>query len=183
MRELSDIKQIRKRLGITQKQLAKRAGVSQSVIAKVERNQLNLSYEKAKSIFDTLAELEQTSLKKVEDIMTINITSIQLGSMLIEASKLMHERGYSQLPVLGPKGTVVGSITDKLFTNLILNDVKEWQNKLVDEFMGEPFPVVDKNISMRAVARLLEERDAVLVKDQEEYIGIVTRDNLLTEIE
>ncbi len=115
--------------------------------------------------------------------MTPNITAIPVGSKLLDASKVMHERGYSQLPVLGPRGTVVGSITDKLFTNLILNDVKDWQSKPVDDFMGEPFPVVAKNISMRAVARLLEERDAVLVKDQEEYIGIVTRDNLLTEIE
>jgi len=181
MRELSDIKPIRKRLGITQKELAQKAGVSQSVIAKVERNQLNLSYEKAKRIFDTLAEMEQTSSKKVEDIMTPSIISIEKSSNLIDASKKMHELGFSQLPVIGGRGTVVGAITDKTFTSLILKGVKDWQTRLVEEFMNEPFPTVDKNISVRAVARLLEERDAVIIKDKEVYIGIVTRDNLLKE--
>lgn len=182
MRELSDIKLIRKRLGITQKQLSKMAGVSQSVIAKVERDQLNLSYEKAKRIFDTLLEMEQTASKKVEDLMTKHITFIKHDRRLIEASKEMHEKGFSQLPVIGEKGTIVGSVTDKLFTSLILKDVKDWQNKCVSDLMGDPFPTVDKNISVRAVARLLEERDAIIVKDKGEYVGIVTRDNLLKEI-
>ncbi|RZN50474.1 CBS domain-containing protein [archaeon] len=183
MRELSDIKPIRKRLGITQKELAKRAGVSQSVIAKVERDQLNLSFEKAKRIFDTLTEMEQTSSKKVEDILTTEIHYIHAESKLLEASQEMHEKGFSQLPVVGKKGNIIGSITDKIITSLILNDVKGWQNKLVSDHMGDPFPTVDKHISLRAVARLLEERDAVLVEDRGEYVGIVTRDNLLREIE
>ncbi|MHC1604715.1 MAG: CBS domain-containing protein [Candidatus Methanofastidiosia archaeon] len=182
MRELNDIKTLRKRLGMTQKELARKAGVSQSVIAKVERNQINLSYEKAKRIFDTLSEMEQSSSKKVEDIMTPSIICIEQGSLLIEASQKMHGRGFSQLPVIGSKGTMVGSITDKIFTSLILKGIKEWQIKRVNEVMGEPFPTVDKNISVRAVARLLEERDAVIIKEREKYIGIVTRDNLLRHI-
>jgi len=183
MRELSEIKTIRKRLGITQKELAKKANVSQSVIAKVERNQLNLSYEKAKRIFDTLANLEQKSSKKVEEIMTPNIIGIKQGNNLAKASQKMHEQGYSQLPIIGPKGNIIGSITDKTFTKLISKGERELHDTLVEEVMEEPFPTVDKNVSVRAVARLLEERRAVIVKDKGNYIGIVTRDNLLKGLE
>jgi len=183
MRELSEIKIIRKRLGITQKELAKKANVSQSVIAKVERNQLNLSYEKAKRIFDTLADLEQKSSKRIEQIMTPSIIGIRDGSNLIDASQKMHEQGYSQLPIIGEKGNIIGSITDKTFTKLISQGEKTMNETKVEEVMGEPFPTVDKNVSVRAVARLLEERRAVIVKDRGDYIGIVTRDNLLREFE
>ncbi|MBW2992073.1 helix-turn-helix domain-containing protein, partial [Candidatus Woesearchaeota archaeon] len=34
--EISEIKEIRKKLGLTQSQLSKKAGVSQSLIAKIE---------------------------------------------------------------------------------------------------------------------------------------------------
>ncbi|MBN1786425.1 MAG: CBS domain-containing protein [Candidatus Methanofastidiosa archaeon] len=183
MRELSEIKVIRKRLGITQKELARKANVSQSVIAKVERNQLNLSYDKAKRIFDTLADLEQKSSKKIEEIMTPNIIGIKEGSSLIDASQKMHEQGYSQLPIIGSKGNIIGTITDKIFTKLISQGEKDLHVTKVEEVMGEPFPTVDKNVSVRAVARLLEERRAVIVKDKGNYIGIVTRDNLLREFE
>lgn len=95
----------------------------------------------------------------------------------------MHDQGYSQLPIIGPKGNIIGSITDKTFTKLISKGERELHDTLVEEVMEEPFPTVDKNVSVRAVARLLEERRAVIVKDKGNYIGIVTRDNLLRELE
>ena len=52
--ELEEIKEIRKKLGLTQSDLAKRAGVSQSLIAKVESGRLDPAYSNAQKLINAL---------------------------------------------------------------------------------------------------------------------------------
>ena len=55
--ELSEVKVIRKKLGLTQGELAKAAGVSQSLIAKIESTKIDPTYSKVKLIFHALESL------------------------------------------------------------------------------------------------------------------------------
>ena len=71
--ELSEIKKIRKTLGLTQTDLAKRAAVSQSLIAKIESNKIDPTYTKTKKIFDTLNDLENKEEIKAEELMNKKI--------------------------------------------------------------------------------------------------------------
>ena len=52
---IDTIKQIRTKLGITQKKLASMTGVSTSMINQIESGRSQPSYETAKKIFDNLA--------------------------------------------------------------------------------------------------------------------------------
>ena len=67
--ELEEIKEIRKKFGLTQSELAKRAGVSQSLIAKIEANMLDPGYSKTKQIFDALENLTQKEELTAQQIM------------------------------------------------------------------------------------------------------------------
>ena len=58
MPRIDSIKQIRLKIGITQKKLATMTGVSTSMINQIESGRSQPSYETAKRIFDSLASLE-----------------------------------------------------------------------------------------------------------------------------
>ena len=52
--ELEEIKEIRKKFGLTQGQLAQIAGVSKSLIAKIEAGRLDPTFSKAQKIFEAI---------------------------------------------------------------------------------------------------------------------------------
>ncbi len=52
--ELSEIKHLRKKFGLTQSQLAKLSGVSQSLIAKIEADRIDPTFSKAQKIFEAI---------------------------------------------------------------------------------------------------------------------------------
>jgi predicted transcriptional regulator len=58
---IDSIKQIRLKIGITQKKLAVLTGVSTSMINQIESGRSQPSYETAKKIFENLAKLEGES--------------------------------------------------------------------------------------------------------------------------
>ena len=69
MEDLTLIKELRKRLGMTQHRLARLSGVSQSLIAKIESGRVDPAYSKAKSIISALQREQFSSEKKAKDIM------------------------------------------------------------------------------------------------------------------
>ncbi len=52
---LDNIKQVRKKIGLTQTELARRAGVNQSTIAKMERKTVNPSYNTLMKVINVLS--------------------------------------------------------------------------------------------------------------------------------
>jgi len=58
---IDSIKQIRQKIGITQKKLATMTGISTSMINQIESGRSQPSYETAKKIFESLAKLEGES--------------------------------------------------------------------------------------------------------------------------
>jgi len=74
-RNLTEIKQLRRKYHLNQKELAQRAEVSQSLIAKIEAGKVEPSYSKAKLIFealDQLREKEEVKAKDIANIITFN---------------------------------------------------------------------------------------------------------------
>ena len=89
---LKDIKQIRKKVGLTQGQLANLSGVSQSLIAKIEAGRIDPTYSNAKKIFTALNELSKKQDIKAEKLMTSKIISVASNDSIKDAIKKMVRR-------------------------------------------------------------------------------------------
>lgn len=180
---LEDVKKRRKRLKLTQKQLAEQCGVSQSTIAKIEAKTINPSYKIMRKIFTTLQKLEakQEKKKKAKDCMTPNVVDIDKEDTIQNAVKKMKKHDYSQLPVTS-EGQCVGSISEATILKLVAQEEGDFSNiydKKVKELMNGAFPRVGKNTPLSAITTLLRKYAAVLVTENEEIIGIITKADLL----
>ncbi|MGC8644865.1 MAG: CBS domain-containing protein [Thermoplasmata archaeon] len=186
MPSLSEIKRLREKLNITQKELSKMTGFSQSYIARLERNELNPTYESVRKIFDALeGELARREefVKRARDIMTRAIISVNSKDKLTKGIRRLAERGFSQLPVID-NGVSVGSITDNIIRDVIskYENHEEIKKLSVKEVMDEPFPQVSENTPVKIISYLLTGYQAVLVNRGGKIVGIVTKSDLLKTV-
>ena len=109
--ELSEIKKIRKSLGLTQSDLAKRSNISQSLIAKIESGKIDPTFTKTKRIFETLNDMENKEEIKAEELMTQKIISVSPNNNINESINKMKKFSISQLPVIEDQ-KVVGLVSE-----------------------------------------------------------------------
>lgn len=177
--EISSIKSRRLLLGIKQKELAQLAGVSQSLIAKLENKGIDISYSLAKKIFLALDKAEHTKEKKCLDIMTRKLVYVRKNDKISRASDIMKKNSIDQLPVI-EGNHIVGSISESLIFNKIMESSKNKViNQQVKEIMSEPFPTVNADMPISSVLPMLKNIDAIIVKKQDNIIGIITKANLI----
>ncbi len=95
-----------------------------------------------------------------------------------EAIKLLHSGSISQLPVI-KEGNFVGSITDsKILRQLIENP--DLRDKPVSEVMDPPFQFVGMDNTLDVLSSLInKDNKALLVRDQNEKVHIITQHDLL----
>ncbi len=180
---IDEIERRRKSLGLGQRQLAKIVGVSQSMIAKIETGRINPSYLKTKTIFDLLESLERKIEVKAKDVAHNEVVGVQKGDFISEATKVMHETGYSQLPVFD-KNQVVGSISERTIIDQIIKgkDPSKLSKLPVETVMDEAFPRVDEETSIAVLPTLLQYSQAVIITHRGEIKGIITKADLLKVI-
>ncbi|HPT73803.1 MAG TPA: helix-turn-helix domain-containing protein, partial [Methanomassiliicoccaceae archaeon] len=107
--DLDEIRQMRKRLELSQRELASMAGVSQSLIAKIEKGSIDPSYKNVRKIFEAFEKvLKNRALEgkstgarlTVGDLATRGVVSISPEQTLAEAVDLMVKGRFTQLPVM-----------------------------------------------------------------------------------
>jgi len=178
--ELSEIKELRKRLDISQEILGKIINANQSTISRIESGKADPSYSKVKKLFEFL-EHERMKRKKTEkkatDIMTKAPITINYKSSIKNAVELMNQYNISQLPIIADNSNL-GSITSKKVQKVI-TDNHELINAEVDLIKELPFPEVEKDWDIKDISNLLTNYSAVLVKEHGKYIGIITDADLL----
>src|SRR6059036_4091715 len=133
MPDLEEVPRLRKALGLTQTALARLSNVSQSTIVKVEKRQMNPSYDIVRRIMNALeAELQRQEKRAlVEKVQTRKVQFIDAKISLEEATREMRRFKFSQLPVFH-MGRNVGSISDKTITDLILAGKEPRENQVRD---------------------------------------------------
>ncbi|TMA01593.1 MAG: CBS domain-containing protein [Methanobacteriota archaeon] len=182
MPDLDEIPRLRKALGLTQTAIARLASVSQSTIVKIEKRQMNPSYDSVRRIMNALqAELKRQEKKAlVEQIQSRKVQYVEARLPLETAVDEMRRWKFSQMPVMH-NGHPVGSISDKVINNLILSgrDPKDLARIRVDEVMEPAFPQVDAKAPVELAAGLLRHYDAVLVTQKGDVTGIVTKSDLM----
>ena len=171
-----EIKTLRKRLKITQKEVGQKLKIPQSTVSRIESGMIDPPYSKLKKIFEFLENermRRDKSKNHAEDIMTLNIISVNPNSTIKEAIDLMNYNGISQLPILNDKQNL-GSITSKRIQSELIENplIINMDVCLIKEL---PFPEVDRKWNAKDISSLLINYPAVLVKDsQHNFIGIIT---------
>lgn len=169
----------RRLLGISQSQLAKDAGTSQSFIAKLERGRLSPSYEAVRRVLDAIEAHTRREEPRAKDLMQTDPLWARPGERVSDALARMKERGYSQLPVLD-RGRPVGSLSESILLELIERGegIEDLKRGPVRDIMGPGFPTVEPGTRRRLLIELLHDHPLVLVVQEGQVTGVVTKSDL-----
>jgi len=173
--ELAEIKSLRKSLNINQKELGEILNIPQSTISRIENGSMDPPYSKIKKIYTylqkELAKSKESTIR-AENIMTKKIFSISSDSTVKHAVEMMNQHKISQVPIIEEEKNV-GSLTAKKIQKLLTENSDILKMKVID-VKELPFPEVEKSWSTKEISNLLLNYPAVLVKDINNYVGIIT---------
>jgi predicted transcriptional regulator len=168
---------MRLKAGLTQAKLAELAGVTQAYVAKIEAGQADPKLSTLRRIIEAIErEFFASPSIAVERIATKPVIFVKPSDAIGKAVKLMEKRNISQLPVIA-SGKQVGSLTETTLLRRVASGEKlrSLLKQSVSKIMEEPFPMVAKEIDLRSVYPLLEQRPAILITDLDKIVGIITR--------
>ena len=175
----TEVRTLRKKLGLTQAEVAKAAGVSQPLVARIENGSVDPRLSTYTAVLEALNRAERKGVL-LSEVMTTPVASVRATDTVSAAIKTMRELEISQLPVLA-KGVPVGSLSDRQVVHALgeAHDAEQLARRTVGDIMGPPFPVAGPDMSVDQAARLLEDQPAVLVMERGKLVGIVAKADLL----
>jgi len=181
---IDSIKQIRLKIGITQKKLATLTGVSTSMINQIESGRSQPSYDTAKKIFENLAKLEgESSSHTAGDFCSKDIIKLKPSNTLHDAIKKMHELSISQIPVF-VNSEIMGVVSeDGIVKHLVdMGEAELKKAKLADTMDAIP-PIVDFDTPANVLVPLIRYTKCILVSKKSKIIGIITASDTLKMME
>ena len=181
---IDSIKQIRLKIGITQKKLASMTGVSTSMINQIESGRSQPSYETAKRIFESLSKLEgESSSHTAGDFCSIDIVKLKPSNTLHDAIKKMHQSSISQIPVFDDSD-VVGMVSeDGIVKHLADLGEDELRKSKLENTMESVPPIVDWSTPANVLVPLIRYSKCILVSKKSKIIGIITASDTLKMME
>ncbi|MBI5837144.1 MAG: cystathionine beta-synthase [Candidatus Eisenbacteria bacterium] len=106
------------------------------------------------------------------------LVTVQSGHPLSEALHLIQQYDISLVPVM-KNGQVVGTLNDADVLGAALEDL-ESLHRPVDSVMTDPLPRIARDASLTEAKRMLARRTpALLVTDQSDVVGILTRFDII----
>lgn len=105
--------------------------------------------------------------------------SIEAEDTVRNAMNIMKSNDISQMPVMD-KSDMVGSINESQVLNFILENPVNNTDKKVKEIMGQPFPIVDNQLSAKELNKYISKSNpAVISKDNKGDFHIITQYDLI----
>lgn len=100
-----------------------------------------------------------------------------------DAIEILHEYGVSQMPVVGAEppvkvGEVAGSVSERDLLDAVFSGAAALSDR-VDRHMSAPFPLIGSGESVQGAREALQKADALMVVDDGEPVGVLTRHDLL----
>lgn len=100
-----------------------------------------------------------------------------------DAIEILHEYGVSQMPVVGAEppvkvGEVAGSVSERDLLDAVFSGAAALSDR-VDRHMSAPFPLIGSGESVQDAREALQKADALMVVDDGEPVGVLTRHDLL----
>ncbi len=181
---IDSIKQMRQKIGITQKKLATMTGVSTSMINQIESGRSHPSYDTARRVFDSLAKLEgESSSHTAGDFCSRGIVKLKPSNTLHDAIKKMHQLSISQIPVFSG-ADVAGVVSeDGIVKHLAdLGETELKKARLADTMEPVP-PIVDFETPANVLVPLIRYSKCILVSKKSKIVGIITASDTLKMME
>jgi PAS domain S-box-containing protein len=117
---------------------------------------------------------------KVSQIMSKPVETVSYDLCILEASKMLSQHNVKRLPVIRDD-KLAGVVTQ---TDLVraLTCYGMWKN--VAEIMNKDVAVIEKKAKVSDAAKVMAERDisCIIVKEEDEVIGVVTERDLLNRV-
>jgi len=108
-----------------------------------------------------------------------NLSTIDVNTKVADAIRKITKEGISQVPVT-EGDTIVGSLTDSMILEQII-EKPEVKDLAVKEVMGQPFKFVGLDNTLDVLSSLIDkENKALLVRDEENKVHIITQADLLS---
>jgi predicted transcriptional regulator len=174
-----ELRELRRRAGLTQKQLASRAGVSQALIARIEAGKVDPSLSTLRRILAALGEGARSITAR--EAMRSPVICIEAERSVRDAVEIMEMNAISQLPVLSG-GEVVGSLQEATLIKLLASGLsaEALLQKRVRDVMEAGFAQVDSSTPLEALMPyLVGGSPAVLVTERGRLAGIITKIDVL----
>jgi len=178
MIELSEIKRLRRNLGLSQKELASHATVSQSLIAKIESGKIDPAFSKAQKILNTLNSMGKDQVC-ARDLMNRSLISVSPMLELKKAISKMKKYDISQLPVIDDR-KAIGLISESIILDALINSSKP--DDPVKTIMRDAPPIITKTASLEIVSHLLREYPIVIISEKGRLLGNITKSDILTKV-
>ncbi|MCL4345152.1 MAG: CBS domain-containing protein [Candidatus Thermoplasmatota archaeon] len=185
---VQELGKMRKSLGISQKEIASACGLSQSYIARMEKGDINPTYENVKKIYNYLSSHTEKT-KNIDiiasKIMTRNVIICSPSDYVLKALDLMKERGVSQIPVISDDGRVVGTLSESDINELLIRGVnpESLKKMSVSRIMSSPLPQLPMETPVSAIYPMLRFSNAVLIMEGISLKGIITKADILKAVE
>jgi|FLOH01.1.fsa_nt_gi predicted transcriptional regulator len=174
----SEIKSLRRQIGLTQIDLANKAGVSQSLIAKIESNRIDPTFSNMKRITEALESQQQKESRQAKDFIHKGMVyCIENDDIKIVIEK-MKKYEISQLPVM-KEDVVIGMVSESKIIEQILNNK---QNLKAKDVMGEIPPIIAMNTPESVISSMLKFFSLVIVQDKGKTKGVITRADILRKV-
>ena len=167
----NSLKKKRTRLGKTQGKISSISGLSVSQISRIENNDTNYSYSAAYELWETLEKIEE-DVETAREVMKPNIEWARPENTVLEVRKIMRENDYSQLPVKN-NGEQIGRIDSKNLLESSNPDEK------IEAYLGTEYTEINPEMPVKAFKEIVRKDSAVLVKENGEYVGLVTRADII----
>jgi len=122
-----------------------------------------------------------TAIDLIEEHKYDKLVTIKADEEISVAIEMMNKYDISQIPVT-ENGSFIGSIDDaRIFSQLLKNP--ELKNKPVKEIIQDPFPFVDANAPVEEItSKINKGNSAVLVKDSDDNVHIITKQDIIQAI-
>ena len=176
-----ELKARREMLGIRQAELAKRAGISQSMVARIEAQGVDPRMSTLVKIVQVLNEAQKPRMTAAQ-VMHAPVFSVGPGDPIARAMEIMEEKDISQLPVIH-EGVPIGCISEAaIVTALEERTAVKGYDLMVNHYLEPGFPTVPPGMDIETVVKVLQNHHAVLVMEEGEVQGVITKHDLISLI-
>ena len=121
--------------------------------------------------------------KSVQDVMTSNPTSIDAGSSVVEAARIMKQEDVGIVPIV-EDGRLVGTVTDRDIAVRVVAEGKDPQSVSVRELASTDLVTIDPQQDLDEALRLMashQVRRLPVVEKDGRLVGIVAQADVARE--